>query len=62
MSEFIKTDNNIMINLLWVKEIKLIDDCYKLKLHLDNLNEYEVCKTNIESYDKLDQKFKFSKK
>lgn len=62
MSEFIKTDNNIMINLLWVKEIKLIDDCYKLKLHLDNLNEYEVCKTNVESYDKLNQKFKFSKK
>jgi hypothetical protein len=70
MTEFIKTDNNIMVNLKWVKEIKLIDDCYRLKLHLDipyrnqddNINEYKVCKNNIESYQKLDKKFGFSKK
>jgi len=62
MTEFIKTDENIMINLLWVKEIKIVNDCYKLKIHIDNVSEYEVCKTNIESYNKLEQKFKFSKK
>lgn len=62
MDNFIKTDNNIMIDLNWIKEIKSIEECYTLKLNIDNKNEYKVCKNNTESYNKLNHKFKFSKK
>jgi hypothetical protein len=60
---YIKTDNEIVINIQWISSIQLIDDCFKFKTSFNNIDEYQVCKNkNLKYFDMLYNKLQFSKK
>ncbi len=59
---FIKTDDNVMINISWIREIRSDGNCFQFKIENIKDMEFEVCRKNRESFQKLDEKFYFSKK
>lgn len=59
--EFIKTDNNKIINLSCIKWVKKLDECMEICTKGDGCyvgDTHKLCKiNNPESYDKLNKHF-----